>query len=457
MFSSPAAMRFRHILKRTAQLLLLLLVVAVVWQAWLYVEDASYDGDRSVYLQMQAPEAITLRWDSKEPYVGVVHYGGQAGQLEQKAVEASAVTEHELRLEGLRPDTRYWYSVGSDQQVQHGGSDSDWFVTAPEVGSERPVRFWVQGDPGNALPTTLAGRDAMRAWIDKHPRQGLPYLDLWFTTGDNAYRYGRNIEYQRNLFDVYPKLLSNIPYWPVYGNHDARRWAFFDIFTFPTKGESGGVPSGSEHFFSFDYGRVHFVILDSHATDRSRDGKMMQWLKTDLAATHQPWLVTLFHHPPYSKGSHDSDEPGDSSDRLIEMRENFLPVLEKAGVDLVLSGHSHVYERSYLIDCHYGESDSLKPSMIVEKGLGRETPYRKPLGLVPHAGTVYSVVGSSAYADKGPLDHPVMAVAKRELGSLLVDVVGNTLTARFITPKGEVLDEYRIVKDATVKRQRECR
>lgn len=457
MFATPYAMRLRGLLRRGGWLLLFLLLALLLWQAWLYVADASYEGDRTVYLQMQTPEGMTLRWESEEPYTGVVRYGTSAGELQQQLVEQRPGTEHELRLQGLKPDTRYWYAVGSEQATQYGGSGTDWFVTAPKPGSARPVRFWVQGDPGRALPSTLAGRDALLEWIEEHPRQGLPFLDLWLTTGDNAYRYGRNSEFQEHLFDAYPKLLANIPYWPVHGNHDARRWAFYDIFTFPREGEAGGVPSGSEHFFSFDYGPVHFVVLDSHATDRSPDGEMLDWLKTDLGTTRQPWLVTLFHHPPYSKGSHDSDDEGDSSGRMIEMRENFLPVLEAAGVDLVLSGHSHVYERSFLLDCHYGDSESLKPSMLVDRGMGGEEPYRKPPGLTPHAGTVYSVVGSSAHADKGPLDHPVMAVAKRELGSLLVDVEGDTLTARFITPKGEVLDEYRIVKDEKLKRQRQCR
>lgn len=456
MIFKPDTHRLRHVLRLAGRLLLLLILAVVVWQAWLYIEDATYEGSRTVYLQQQTSEGITLRWESEQPYRGVVRYGTESGRLPRLLAETEAVTEHELHLQGLQPDTRYWYAVGSEQQVQYGGGEADWFVTAPEPGSERPLRFWVQGDAGRALPTTLAGRDAVLDWIAKHPRPGLPFLDLWLTTGDNAYRYGRNSEFQRHLFDAYPRLLANIPYWPAHGNHDARRWTFYDIFTFPEQGESGGVPSGSEHFFSFDYGQVHFVILDSHDGDRSPDGNMLQWLKKDLAATKQSWLIALLHHPPYSKGSHDSDDDGDSDGRMREVRENVLPILEAAGVDLVLSGHSHVYERSYLLDCHYGESDSLKPSMFVDKGMGREMPYRKPIGLTPHAGTVYSVVGSSAYADDGPLDHPAMAVAKQELGSLLVDVVGNSLTARFITPKGEVLDEYRIVKDEKVKRQREC-
>ena len=141
---------------------------------------------------------------------------------------------------------------------------------------------------------------------------------------------------------------------------------------------------------------------------------------------------------------------------MVEMRKNALPILEAAGVDLVLSGHSHAYERSYPLACHYGKSTRFKPSMFVDKGMGSESPYRKPVGLTPHGGTIYNVVGSSAKADNSPLDHPVMAVAKRELGSLLVDIEGNTLEARFITPKGEVLDHYRIVKEGEAGSTRRC-
>ena len=63
----------------------------------------------------------------------------------------------------------------------------------------------------------------------------------------------------------------------------------------------------------------------------------MTWLKADLAATTQPWIIAFWHHPPYSKGSHDSD----TEVRHVEMREAALPVLEAGGVDLMLSGHTH--------------------------------------------------------------------------------------------------------------------
>ena len=113
------------------------------------------------------------------------------------------------------------------------------------------------------------------------------------------------------------------------------------------------------------------------ASDRSPGGAMLAWLRADLAAASAPWIVAYWHHPPYTKGSHDSDaEP-----QLAQMRERFLPVLEAHGVDLVLTGHSHAYERSFLIDGHYGPSDTLAPSMVLDGGDGRpggDGAYEKP-------------------------------------------------------------------------------
>jgi len=123
---------------------------------------------------------------------------------------------------------------------------------------------------------------------------------------------------------------------------------------------------------------------------------MMTWLREDVAATSQTWIIAFWHHPPYSKGSHDSDYEKE----LVEMRQNAVPILEEAGVDLVLAGHSHSYERSYLIDRHDGIASTFSDSNLVDGGDGREGSdgaYRKPsAGPAPHEGAVYLVAGSSA-------------------------------------------------------------
>src|SRR6185503_12615065 len=224
--------------------------------------------------------------------------------------------------------------------------------------------------------------------------------------------------------------------WSTIGNHETYtplangRFPFLDIFTQPVNGEAGGVPSGTERYYSFDYANIHFVCLDSMTSDRRATGPMCNWLRADLAATTQEWLIAFFHHPPYSKGSHDSDADIES----IEMRQNVLPILEGEGVDLVLCGHSHSYERSFLLDGHYGTSGTLTTSMKKDAGNGRTNgsgPYIKSPD-TGHQGAIYSVAGSSSEAHGGDLDHPAMFTSLNVLGSLVIDVSSNRLDYLFL-------------------------
>jgi len=167
-----------------------------------------------------------------------------------------------------------------------------------------------------------------------------------------------------------------------------------------------------------------------------------------LAANTNDWLIAFWHHPPYSKGSHDSDWEIE----LIEMRENALPILEKYGVDLVLSGHSHCYERSYFLNGHYGSSGTLDSSMIKNHGDGRiegQGPYSKSAsGPLANQGAVYIVAGSSGQTGGGSLDHPAMYISLDLLGSLVLDIDGNRLQAQFLCYDGVVDDHFTIIKGA---------
>jgi hypothetical protein len=148
-------------------------------------------------------------------------------------------------------------------------------------------------------------------------------------------------------------------------------------------------------------------------------------------------LIAFWHHPPYTKGSHDSDV----EKQLVEMRKYMVPLLEAGGVDLVLSGHSHCYERSYLIDEHYGDSSTLKDSMKKNGGSGRpgeSGAYIKPLGgNRGHHGAVYTVAGSSGKTSGGSLNHPAMFISLNELGSMVLDVTATRLDATFVQPSGK--------------------
>lgn len=423
--------------------LFLLIVLYGVGRLIHVAQGGIYHGERAPYLQMASADAMTLRWQSLTSYRGAVRYGLSADKLDGLATETEGRQGHEIRLTGLKPATRYYYAVGPRQGEIAADKDS-WFTTSPETGAEQSGRFWILGDPGLAIPGQARARDAALAWLRSHLRPNRPEVDALLTTGDNAYSSGKNEEFQHQFFEPFKTILRNIPVWPVYGNHDARRWSFFEIFSFPTAAESGGIASGTEHYFAFDYGQVHVVILDSQASDRDANGDMANWLRRDLKANQQPWVISLFHHPPYSKGSHNSDSDYDSSGRLVEMRENILPILEQAGVDLVLSGHSHMYERSYLIDCHYGASDTLKPEMILSRD--KQHYQKRSRGKGTHEGTIYAVVGSTARSDYGPIDHPVMANSMMETGTLIVDVNGERLDGYFISGEGMVADHFSISK-----------
>jgi hypothetical protein len=390
---------------------------------------------------------VIVRWRTSVSTDSKVWYGAQAGSLTGSVVDTNNVTEHQLTLTGLNPSTRYYYAVGSTTQMLAGNDANHFFITSPPLGDTGKTRIWVLGDSGTANSNAQAVRNAYYSYT------GSTHTDLWLMLGDNAYPDGTDSDYQSAVFNMYPTMLRKSVLWSTLGNHDghsadsgSQSGPYYNIFTLPKQGEAGGLASGTEAYYSFDRGQIHFVCLDSYDSPRRIGGAMMTWLDKDLDSTLQPWTIAFFHHPPYSKGSHDSD----SEVELIEMRENALPILEAHGVDLVLSGHSHSYERSYLIDGHYGKSSTFSSSMKKDGGDGRVEgtgAYWKPSeGPAGHEGAVYAVAGSSGQTSSGSLNHPAMFVSMGTLGSMVLDVEGSRLDALFLTSSGKTGDHFTILK-----------
>ncbi|SKB01648.1 Calcineurin-like phosphoesterase [Prosthecobacter debontii] len=403
---------------------------------------------RGPYLQQGTPSSMIVRWRSSQSVTGRVRYGTAPDALTQFVDEASAETEHTVKISGLNPYTRYYYSVGSADDVLAGGDAQHTFLTSPAANTEVTTRVWVLGDAGTADSNQRAVRDAFYTWT------GSRTPDFWVMLGDNAYNNGTQTEFQNALFNIYPTMLNKSPLWSCIGNHETYggteangRYPYENIHEFPTNGEAGGVASGTEKYFSWDYGHTHFISLDSMTVSRAANGAMATWLREDLAATTKTWIIVIFHHPPYTKGSHNSD----SESELIQMRQNIQPILEEGGVDLVLCGHSHSYERSYLIDGHYGLSGTYSHATHRKQaGNGRpgsDGAYIKPLtGPRDHFGTVYAVAGSSGKISGGSLNHPAMYLSLNNLGSLVLDIQGNRLDATFIRENGSTPDSFTILK-----------
>lgn len=416
---------------------------------------------RGPYLQSGTHTTVTIRWRTDEPTESIVLYGTEEDDLHLIAGDLEPGTEHEVELAGMDPATQYFYSVGSFFDTLASGPDY-FFVTHPRPGESKPTRIWVIGDCGTfatGAGNQVGVRDAYYQYAASR------YTDVWLALGDNAYFTGSDAEYQANFFNVYPTLLRQTILWSTMGNHEtysavAGRIPYLEMFSFPQFGEAGGIPSGTEKYYSFDYGNIHFVCLDSELSDRSLAGPMLTWLRADLEANNSDWLIAFWHSPPYSKGSHDSDNLLDNGGNMTEMRANAVQLLESHGVDLVLSGHSHIYERSHLLNGHYGFSDTLAPSMIKDGGSGRTDdtgPYLKP-GTGPSAnqGAVYIVAGSSGWATFRTGVHPVMYFDELALGSLVLDITGNRLEARFLRETGAIDDYFTIIKGVPPEQLRIC-
>ena len=161
-----------------------------------------------------------------------------------RAGDPAPTTEHEIRLTGLTPDTRYFYAVEDDTHILAGGDAGHFFDTHPIAGTTKSTRVWILGDSGTGSPSNPNARQVADAYktspLFAHP-------DVWLMLGDNAYGSGTDAEYQQAVFDTYPGLLRDTVLWSTLGNHetydDPDNPPSFDIFTLPRNAEAGGVAS----------------------------------------------------------------------------------------------------------------------------------------------------------------------------------------------------------------------
>ncbi|MCG6938245.1 MAG: metallophosphoesterase [Gammaproteobacteria bacterium] len=397
--------------------------------------------ERQPYLQSVSDTRVVLRWRTTSSATSRVSYGPAVGNLNTNVDNSSSTTEHEVVITGLNPNTKYYYSVGSTSGTVEAGNNANYyFTTAPNTGSNRKIRIWAIGDPG----TNSADQHNVR---DAYYNLDNAETDVVLTLGDNAYDNGTDSEYTTNFFNVYKDLFRHAPVWATRGNHEKDLAVHETAFTHPKNAEAGGVASGSELYYSFDYGNIHFVCLDSFTSANLNGSAMYTWLENDLASTTQEWIIAFWHHPPYTRSSdHDSDtEAG-----LKITREKANPILEKYGVDLQLGGHNHFYARTYLINNHYGKSNTFSlANHAIDAGDGRENGdgvYNK--GSNPE-GAVYVLAGSSGKVNNYNLGHPANYTEDIKLGSMVIDVQGDRMDVRMLRENGSIQDYFTITKSAS--------
>jgi 3',5'-cyclic AMP phosphodiesterase CpdA len=417
---------------------------------------------RGPYLQAALAHSVTIRWRTNAATASRVSYGLRKEEQEHVVNDTALTTEHIVQLDSLQPHTRYYYQIGDAQKVLQGDSNN-FFYTLPEPGKVSKYRIGAFGDCGNNSVNQRNVKQSVLKYL------GANYMDAWLLLGDNAYNSGTDGEFQAMFFNIYKDdLLKQYPMFPAPGNHDYANnnlpnapahaeIPYYKNFTVPIHGESGGVASNNPAFYSFDIGNVHFLSLDSYGREdqqyRLYDtlGPQVQWIKKDLEANkNKQWVVAYWHHPPYTMGSHNSDK----EEELVLIRANFIRILERYGVDLVLCGHSHDYERTRLMKGHYGmeatfnaAEHNLSQSSGLYDGTDNSCPYVKDS---TSNGTVYVVSGSAGKLGGMQPDYPHNAMQYAnaiEGGAAMLEVEGNRLDLKWICADGVIRDHFTMMKE----------
>jgi PKD repeat protein len=405
---------------RTA--LALLAGTALAW-AWRSAPPALTRGP---YLQATGETGLTLVCKTATSTTARLVWGRRAGPPWEFEQETGAGTTHVFTLTGLRPETRYEYELSAGGSVVASGPDCA-FRTSPPAGSRAPFRFVAWGDSGTGNTTQME----VAAQLELVQPQPSFALGL----GDLVYNSGEWENYDPRLFAPYDTLFRRATFWPALGNHDVETEngaPYLDAFYLPTTTGAPGHPSSTERYYSFDHGQAHFVCLDSESTSTTPGGAMHAWLEADLDSAHargKRWLFVFMHHPPYTHGTHDSDSESD----LQQVHDDLVPLFDAKDVDMVLTGHSHVYERSFLA----------RNDAILQGDLSDYSKISSP------DGTLYLVTGCGGKTGSGTLDHPLMARSYGDVaGFNILDVSWEEVQASFVESDGRTTDLFRIRKAA---------
>jgi 3',5'-cyclic AMP phosphodiesterase CpdA len=310
-----------------------------------------------------ARERLDLLWQTEDrDAVWSVEVQGLKGWTVQAAptfrrMAAPPLPPHRIyraTLADLAPGAKVPY------RVKAGGTVV--FESTAQARKPGAHRFLVTGDAAEGTPEQVAIARAMAA---QHP-------DFVFLAGDLVYPRGRVSDYRARFFPVYNTddvpLLRQVPFLGVPGNHDVpwdlQRWpdtlAYFAEWSLPMDGpalrpgDPGAAPAvpglhdavraaaGSAYprmaSYSFEYGGVHWTVLDSNEYADWESPVLKAWLEADLkAAQSATWRVVALHHPLFqSSRSHAEDQ----------WMRPLSPLLERYGVDLVFAGHVHNYQRT---------------------------------------------------------------------------------------------------------------
>lgn len=303
---------------------------------------------RGPFLQNASTNSIQVIWRTPVPADSVVEFGTNQ-TLGAEISEAELTTNHVVTLTNLLPGTRYSYRVRSTASTVTAVSPTNSFSTFKVSGDLTFLTFGDAGD-GSVASMQLAGTMEQAG------------ADLVVLCGD-VMHYVVYHEGQEDLrcLSVYGRLMRSLPFYFAMGDHELEgdpsgKW-FDSTFYLPTNSATG-----TEHFYSFDHGEAHFVVLyvptlEAATTVLTNDelyegSAQFGWLTNDLATSSKPWKFIFLHHPLATSGNHRTDTYNENNPHFgtglfdWQVLQNLLlPVAQRYGVQMFFAGHSHDYER----------------------------------------------------------------------------------------------------------------
>jgi predicted phosphodiesterase len=288
---------------------------------------------REPYLHNATQSSVDVMWGSSDA-TGTLHWGTSPGNYTH-TVASTTITDtagnyvHTAQIDGLGPNQTAYYYVDAVSQII-GRNDASYHATTAPSGNAA-FRFAAYGDSrmasdasGDPDPSNWRHAEVINKMVKHDPR-------LVVHVGDMV-MLGHLSEYNDEYFTPAAPLIRNTPAYTAIGNHelvvDPLPQNYRDVYGLPVNSVDG-----TEDYYSFDYGCIHFVSLDTEIlpcgytshVDPVRAAQMNAWLEADLAANDKPWTVVFYHRP-------------------INFVWDWHNVFEQYGVDLVIQGHTHIYE-----------------------------------------------------------------------------------------------------------------
>ena len=372
----------------------------------------SPDLKRGPYVQLGGTESILVVWETISNTQGAVEFG-LTDSLGTRIASSELGTRHSLSLTGLQPNTYYYYQVlDGDRPL----SQTTRFHTNQQS-NHNNFSFLVVGDSGFGTVAMFKVADLINASA----------ASFGLHTGDVIYFYGEERLYDSRFFHPYARFLATNVMYTSIGNHDLvtdNGAPYLNNFYLPANNLDG-----TELYYSFDYGQAHFVALDTNQSTATGSAQQT-WFEQDMATTTKPWKFVFFHHPPYTASFINAD--GTRVDLAVRsVRQNLAPLFELFGVDIVFSGHSHSYERTFPI---------LQDNSVDEE---QEPDYVNP------SGPIYVITGGGGAPLLGLDSSTLNARAVSAYHIVEVSLSDDELIGRAIEPGVGVIDEFRVVHQKT--------